>query len=175
MTTLSLIVALAVTQTPPPFVEAQPGLEELAPARETNFSLTFSPLSTFLLSAALEGEFRIAKHFTGYLAGEFYGPWMGWGAQTGVRLYPDKAFKGFFIDAHARGQNLYVSHLLGGGLEIGSQHELGKSRWAILWSVGCDIGAGRFGTYIPPSNPIDWLEEGLTLSPKLRFMLGYHF
>lgn len=175
MNALLFVVALSTAQTRPPVVEASPTLDERAPGRETTFSLTFSPISTFMLSVAVEGEFKVADHATAYLAGEFYGPWLGWGAQSGVRLYPDRAFKGFFVDLHARGQDLYVSHLLGGGLELGSQHELGKSRWAILWSVGADVGAGRFGQTFSSRSPLDWLAEGFTVSPKLRFMLGYHF
>jgi hypothetical protein len=175
MNALLFIVALSTAQTPPPIVSASPSYDERAPAHETTFSLTFSPLSTLLLSVAVEGEFKVANHVTGYLAGEFYGPWLGWGVQSGLRLYPDHAFKGFFIDAHARGGDLYFSHLLGGGLELGSQHELGKSRWAILWSIGADIGAGRIGVTSPGSDPIGWLDEGFAVTPKVRFMLGYHF
>jgi hypothetical protein len=37
------------------------------------------------------------------------------------------------------------------------------------------VGAGRFGIYQTGTDPIRWLNEGLTVSPKVRLMLGYHF
>lgn len=171
MNALILLVALAST---PEGVGMAVEPDVAQPERQTNFSLSFSPLSTLLLGAAIEAEFRVDTHLTGYLVGEFYGAWMGWGAQSGLRWYPHAAFKGFFVDAHARAGDLGLNHLIGGGLEIGSQHTFGRSRWAILWAVGADAGAGSWRTF--GAGTVDtWLQEGFTVIPKVRLMIGYHF
>lgn len=158
-----------------PPVEAQQAGEDLGPDRPTTFALSFSPITTFMLGGVLEGEFRLAPQLTAYLAGEFYGAWMGWGVQTGLRWYPKQAFDGFFMDFHGRASDLWVVHHLGGGLELGSQHRLGRSRWAFLWSVGADVGAGRWGAGRAPTDVSSWLNSGLVVVPKLRLMLGYQF
>lgn len=168
----ALLVAMLMTTTPE--VTTAADLDVAQPERETRFSLSFSPLTTLMLGAAVEGEFRVAPQLTGYVAGEFYGAWMGWGVQTGVRFYPSQAFKGFFVDGHARASDLLLNHLAGGGLEVGSQHTFGRSRWAFLWSVGADVGVG--GYYAAGGTNLGWLEtDGVTVLPKLRLMLGYHF
>jgi len=64
---------------------------ELDRDRPTVATLSFSPLTTFMLGVVLEGEFRVNEHLTTYLAGEFYGAWLGWGAQAGLRWYPSAA------------------------------------------------------------------------------------
>lgn len=161
---------------PPPHVTLRGKDLDLDQARPTVANLSFSPLTTFMLGVVLEGEFRVHEHLTTYVVGEFYGAWMGWGAQAGLRWYPSEAFSGFFVDAHARAQDLYLVHGVGGGLEIGSQHRLGQSRWSIRWSAGLDLGAGSWRGYGNSyRNPVDWLSEGLVGMPKLRLMLGYNF
>ncbi len=174
MNALLLMAALAALPETAAEVGHKGDFDVVHPERVTNVSISFSPLTTLLLGAAVEAEFRVSDHFTTYLVGEFYGAWMGWGAQTGVRLYPADAFKGFFIDGHARASNLLLNHLIGGGLELGSQHAFGRSRWAFLWSVGLDVGAGGWN-YTTTSTPIEWMNEPITVLPKLRLMLAYHF
>lgn len=171
----ALLLALALSTTPPPphlTLRDEPADAE----RPAVASITFSPLTTFMLGLAVEGEFRVHEHLTTYLAGEFYGAWLGWGAQAGLRWYPTQAFRGFFVDAHGRASDLYVVHGIGGGLELGSQHRLFSSRWTFLWSVGADLGAGSWIDYgSGRRSPIDWLDQGLVVMPKLRLMLGYTF
>jgi hypothetical protein len=160
----------------PPETSQRGATLDLDRERPTTATLSFSPLSTFALGVVLEGEFRVNEHLTTYLAGEFYGAWMGFGAQIGLRIYPSQAFRGFFIDLHGRAQDLYLNHLIGGGLEIGSQHQLGRSHWSILWSVGADVGAGSWNQYHrSPTDLPSWLSEGVTAAPKLRLMLAYNF
>lgn len=165
--------------TPTPEATARGADLDLGIDRPTTATVSFSPLTTFLLGAAVEGEFRVHEHLTTYLAGEFYGAWMGWGVQAGVRWYPSQAFRGFFVDAHARASDLMLVHHLGGGLELGSQHRLGRTRWSILWSLGADVGMGRWsGTRTTGRSPLDvgtWLTEDVVAVPKLRLMLAYNF
>lgn len=77
---------------------------------------------------------------------------------------------------HGRAHDLYLNHLIGGGLELGSQHRLGQSRWGILWSAGVDLGAGAWNqTHRSPTDLPTWMSEGLVAAPKLRLMLAYNF
>jgi hypothetical protein len=161
---------------PPPAAEVSAPVataQELAP----KFTLWTSPLTVLMAGAVLEGEVRLNDFATAYGTGEFYGLWMGWGFQAGTRLYPGKhAMRGFFVDLHARANNLYVINLLGGGVEVGGEHRLGNSRWAFLWSVGADIGMGTAGVH----RGFEAMEAGpqalgFVAQPKLRLMLGYQF
>lgn len=172
---LLAIALLTATPTERPESDEAP-VEDLR--EPTHFGVTFSPLSTFLLAVALEGEVRVNTHLTAYAAGEYYFLWHGWGAQTGARIYVTEAFHGFFVDLHARGSDLLFAHYLGGGLEIGSQHSLDKSHWTVMWAAGVDVGAGRWDFSIGSAQTADvgrWLNEGLVAVPKLRIMLGYTF
>ncbi|MEW6431460.1 MAG: hypothetical protein AB1730_08105 [Myxococcota bacterium] len=161
---------------PPPHVTLRGQDADLDAERPPFAALSFSPLTTFMLGVVLEGEFRVHEHLTTYLAGEFYGAWMGWGAQAGLRWYPSQAFRGFFVDGHARASDLFLVHAVGGGLELGSQHQLGRSRWSFLWSMGLDLGAGAWRqSERAPTDLGSWLSDGLVAVPKLRLMLGYTF
>ncbi len=112
---------------------------------------------------------------------EYYGLWQGWGAQWSLRFFPDGAFHDFFIDAHVRASDLALVHLLGAGVEVGAEHQLGKSHWIILWSLGGDVGVGGWfaSQRLKPLEFTNlmgtWLHEGFVAMPKVRFMLGYAF
>lgn len=189
MNALILAALLASELSPPPPPPAEPAREQVSPApppavrllpevtakvaaaaQPVKATISFSPLSFLFLSAVLEGEFRVSDSFTTYLVGEFYGPWLGWAGQAGMRWYPTEAFRGFFVDAHARAHNLYVSHLAGGGLEVGSQHQLDRSRWMFRWSVGADVGLGSWDSNVSGNAYRD-----VVAVPKLRLMLAYAF
>jgi hypothetical protein len=195
MNALLLAIALSTTSAeptaltpPPPTPEAPPAAPpphvtlhgedlDLDAGRPTVATLSFSPLTFFMLGVALEGEFRVHQHLTTYFAGEFYGLWLGWGAQAGLRWYPSQAFRGFFVDAHARASDLLVVHHVGGGLEVGGQHQIDRSRWSILWSAGLDLGAGAWWRFAEraPTDMGAWLSDGVVAVPKLRLMLAYDF
>jgi hypothetical protein len=165
----ALLVVLNTAQVTTALDDAERPFEPVA-------AITISPISTFMLAVAVEGQFRVSDHFTTYVAGEYYALWSGWGVQTGARWFPQKAFKGFFIDAHLRASDLYFVHAIGGGLEIGTEHQLGKSHWTFLWSVGTDVGAGAWtGDSRGPASAGLWFSQGPVIVPKLRLMLGYSF
>lgn len=140
------------------------------------FSLKVNPLSTFLLGVAIEAEVRVSNNVTLYASGEFY-PYLlrAWGVQTGARVYTNAAFAGFFVDVHARASDLKLAHLLGGGVDIGSQHSLGGSRWSVLWAAGLNVGAGRWWQGSWDSRPEQWIKEDFVVVPNLRLMIGYTF
>lgn len=172
----ALLLAALLTATPEtPTTAAK---LELDRDRPTVATLSFSPLTTLMLGVVLEGEFRVHEHVTTYVAGEFYGAWLGWGVQGGVRLYTDTAFRGFFVDLHARASDLLIVHHAGLGLELGAQHQLGRTRWSFLWSVGGDVGMGRWAGLASGRSPMDvpdWFGQELVVVPKLRLMFAYNF
>lgn len=163
---------------PPPQEQAAEVSAPVAQAEvfTPKFTLWTSPLTVLMAGAVLEGELRLNDFATLYGTGEFYGLWMGWGVQVGTRLYPGRhAMQGFFVDLHARANNLYIFNLAGGGVEVGGEHRLGKSHWAFLWSVGADVGLGTMTL----RRGIEAFEApqqlGFVAQPKLRLMLGYQF
>jgi hypothetical protein len=175
----------ALTAPSPPSSEEQPqepqpvsapvaAAEQLAP----KFTLLTSPLTLLAAGVVLEGEGRLSDSVTAYGTGEFYGFWLGWGFQAGARIYPwGNAMRGFFVDLHARANNLLAVNLIGVGAEVGGQHQLSQSRWSLLWSVGADIGLGRWEGFAQGFEAFDGTGPALhfTAQPKLRLMLGYQF
>ncbi len=137
--------------------------------------ISVSPVSLLFAGFAGEAEFAVAPNFTLYGAGEYYVLWNGWGAQLGARWYPDGAFNGVFIDAHARGSDLMWSHIMGGGVEAGAEWHFGKSNVTGLVSGGMDVGGGNLGFGSPDANPLNWVTSGFTFLPKFRLMIGYTF